>query len=96
MILIKIELVSAIHESRNKEIGRIRIVNSGITNPKRGDYIAQIMRRGTTDKVLKTVEIEGYPREAYTVWELVRRILQKAFTGELYAPPREEQGLDET
>ena len=59
------------------ELGRIHIANQG-NHPdrkKRGNYVAHIMRKGTVDKPQATVEIFDYPRLAYSVWELVRRVL---------------------
>lgn len=91
MILVKIELVSAIHPSRSRELGRIKIVNDGSGTSNRGNYIAQLMRRGTTDKVLKTTVIQNYPRNAYSVWELVRRILQAILKGDFIEEPNVEK-----
>ncbi len=78
MIIVKIELMSAI-TGKSTEIGRMHISNEGkFTDEKktRCNYIAQIMRRGTI-KPLKTTIIENYPRAAYSVWELVRRVLER-------------------
>ncbi len=57
------------------EIGRIHIANQGTGTKTRGNYVAHIMRKGTQDKPQATVEIHDYPRLAYSVWELVRRVL---------------------
>ena len=74
MLIVSIRLVSArTHEET--ELGRIHIANQGTGTQKRGNYTAQIMRRGTADKVQTTVEIYDYPRLSYSVWELVRRVL---------------------
>lgn len=94
MILVKIELVSAVDPARNREIGRIKIVNDGTGNAKCCSYIAQVMRRGTEDKVLKTVTVHRYPRLAYSVWELVRRVLQDAFRGVKYEDSAEERSKE--
>jgi hypothetical protein len=74
MILVKIELHSAV-TGKITEIGRMKIVNIGGTTT-RGNYLAHIMRRGTLTKPSKTVNIENYPRLSYSVWELVRRVLE--------------------
>lgn len=76
MIVVKIELHSAIHPSRSKEIGRMVISNDGTGTDELGSYNVELMRRGTKDKVLRQGLIQNYPRHAYTVWELVRRALQ--------------------
>lgn len=75
MILVKIELISAIHPSRNRELGRLVLTNDGLGTDKRCNYNVEMMRRGTTDKVQRRGRVENYPRHAYTVWELVRRAL---------------------
>lgn len=76
MILIKIELMSAVDEKRNREIGRMVICNDGTGHEMRSDYIVQLMRRGTRDKVLKTAEVKDYPRLSIPVWHLVARALK--------------------
>lgn len=78
MILVKIELHSAI-TGKVTELGRMQISNTGHAtkeNPKRGDYEIELMRKGTKDKVQKRGLVRDYPRESYTVWELVRRALE--------------------
>lgn len=78
MIVVKIELHSAI-TGRVTEIGRMHLSNDAVTTSvygtARGSYDVELMRRGTTNKVQKRGRVENYPRQAYTVWELVRRAL---------------------
>lgn len=83
MILIKIELISAIHPSRSRELGRLVLTNDGKGTDKRCNYKAELMRRGTKDTVLKSTTIMNYPRHAYTVWELIRRVLQELLKGDV-------------
>lgn len=75
MILITIKLVSAIDESRSREIGRMLIANDGSGTAERGDYQIRLMRRGTIDVVQKTAEVKGFPRQSTVVWALVARAL---------------------
>jgi hypothetical protein len=94
MIIVKIELVSAIHPSRSKEIGRMYIGNDDTTDgdPARGDYSAAVCRRGTTEpprpidpfgpKATRTGSVKGYPRLSYNVWRLITRALLSAFPEE--------------
>ncbi len=78
MIVIKVELWKGGYESNKEEIGRMTIANKcDSDNPKRGNYTVNLMRRGTEDSVLKTVEIKDYPRQSYTVWKLVKLALEK-------------------
>lgn len=73
MIIVKIELHSAV-TGQIFEIGRMRICNTGGTRT-RGDYSIELMRRGTTDKVLKRAEVKNHARLSYSVWVLVAKAL---------------------
>ena len=80
MIVVKVELWPLGFEENKREIGRMTITNDGSSeNPKRGNYTARVMRRGTTDKVLRETRIEDYPRHSYTIWKLVRIALDKIY-----------------
>lgn len=80
MIVIKIELWPLGFESRAREIGRMTLTNDGTSeDPKRGNYTAKVMRRGTIDKVQRTARVEDYPRQSYSIWELVRRALNTTY-----------------
>ena len=77
MIVVKVELHSAV-TGKVSEIGRMHICNDGKTtntDPSRGDYIVEIMREGTNNKVQRRGMVRDYPRLPHTVWELVRRAL---------------------
>lgn len=76
MIVVKIELHSA-RTGKVSELGRMNITNNGLASTeKRADYDVEIMRKGTTNKVQRRGLVRDYPRQAYTVWELVRRALE--------------------
>lgn len=82
MIVIRAEVHSA-RTGEIREVGRIHISNTGPAKPakrlaswKRCDYRVELMRRGTTTKVVRSGLVRDYPRMAYTVWELVRRALE--------------------
>lgn len=76
MIVVKIELHSAV-TGKTSELGRMVICNDGTAvNPKRGNYTVDLMRRGTTDKVQRRSRVEKYPRLAFSVWVLVARALK--------------------
>lgn len=97
MILVKIELISAIHPSRDRELGRMVITNTGKVDkygPRRADYNVMLMRKGTTEKVIRTSLVKDYPRIAYTVWELVRRALE-ATLGKWPIHPGRPEEFDE-
>lgn len=78
MIVVKIELHSAI-TGKITSLGQMQISNTGhLTkkNPNRGDYAVELFRKGSTTKVQRKGLVQDYPRNSYTVWELVRRALE--------------------
>lgn len=93
MIVVKIELISAIDPSRDRELGRMYIANTGESrDPKRSDYTVAVCRRGS-DKIPRPFDSSGpaptrtgtvlaYPRLAYNVWRLVARAVLSAFPEE--------------
>lgn len=93
MLIIKIELLSA-NTGKTTEIGRMHIVNNATGTYKHGNYDVEIMRRGTTNKVQRRGSVTDYPRQSYTVWELVRRALV-AGLGKWPIHPGEPEEFDE-
>jgi hypothetical protein len=93
MLVVKIELHSAI-TGKVSEIGRMHIINNGHGTHERGEYDVEIMRKETTDKVQRRGMVRDYPRQAYTVWELVRRALV-AGLGKWPVHPGEPEEFDE-
>lgn len=89
MIVVKIELWSAV-TGKVKEIGRMYIANDGSSdNPKRGDYKVKVCRKGSFDypgwddlKTTREGRVENYPRLSYNVWRLVTRALKACFPEE--------------
>lgn len=90
MIVVKVELVSAVHPSRSRELGRMYIANDDTTNgdPNRGDYTVGVCRKGETrapwdgGKMTRTGEVKDYPRLSYNMWRLIIRALKSAFPEE--------------
>jgi len=89
VIVVKIELVSAIHPSRSRELGRMYIANEGTsTDPNISDYTVGVCRKGETKapwdggRMTRTGEVKAYPRLSYNVWRLVMRALKSAFPEE--------------
>lgn len=77
MILIKIELISAVSASRSRELGRMYISNDGtLLSAERGNYEVRLMRKGTTDVVQKATRVEDYPKKSAVIWSLVARALK--------------------
>lgn len=75
MIIVKIELHSA-RTGEISEIGRMHISNDGTGSATRGNYRAELMRRGTTHTAQRFGTVTNFPRLAYSVWRLVLRALK--------------------
>ncbi len=95
MILVRIDLISAVHDSRSREIGRMYIANNetrSTLDPKLGDYDVAVCRRGTTElpkpfnedgpSPARAGKVRDYPRLAYNVWRLISRACVAAFPEE--------------
>lgn len=75
MILIKVELHSAI-TGKVTEIGRMTIANIGLSPDKtEGDYDVRLMRRGTTNIVNRTGKVFKHKRLSQSIWKLVSKAL---------------------
>lgn len=84
MIVVKLELHSAI-TGEVSEIGRTVIYNTGEhTDPTLGNYGVAVCRRGSTNwkKPQRSGTVSNYPRLSYNVWRLVARALRSAFPEE--------------
>lgn len=69
-----------------REIGRLDIHNEDTGTRARGNYVARLMRRGTTDRVQRIAEVLDYPRESLPVWCLVHRALAALFARGRFSP----------
>lgn len=75
MIVIPIQLKSAISSTRDATLGTIVIVNDGkSTNPNRGNYHVQM--RSKSGRVIRTAEIKDHARKSLPVGTLVRKALE--------------------
>jgi hypothetical protein len=75
MLVIKVEMWPGGDGMRRRELGRMKIANTGSSgDPKRGNYRVNLMRKGNKT-VQRTCRVDNYPRLSYPVWELVRRAL---------------------
>lgn len=85
MIRITVELLSAVHPSRNRVLAMMDIVNDGqerARDARRGTYIGFTYRgrdRTALEKrvVSKRAQIQGWPREDFHIWNLVARMLER-------------------
>ncbi len=100
MILVRIDLISAVDSSRSRELGRMYIANNGersTLDPKLGDYDVAVCRRGSSampqpfdedgPKPTRWGMVRDYPRLAYNVWRLIARACVAAFPEERALKP---------
>jgi hypothetical protein len=80
MIRCTLELLPGGSEKGKKHLGTILIENNVLksiqTRGKRGSYRYSLFKK-KEDVVSRQGHIESYPRESYSVWELIRRILEQ-------------------
>lgn len=75
MIVVKIELHSAV-TGRMSEIGRLLIMNTGTGSRRAGNYLVQVLRKGSPGRVQRSGRVESHPRLSASVWMLVRKALE--------------------
>jgi hypothetical protein len=81
MIIVRVELLSAI-TGKTTELARMEICNEGDSpDPKRGNYSVRTLRGRSTDALnerttQRTGKVANYPRLAVHVWNLVARALK--------------------
>lgn len=74
MIVIKVELHSAI-TGKVTELGKMHIVNDGTSkDPKIGHYLGGVLRKGTKTFTRKA-SVEGYRRLDKPIWSLITKML---------------------
>lgn len=76
MIIVTVDLISGISESRNRRLATLHIINDGTGSKTRGNYIVQAY--GPSGQKGKSGAVKDYPREAVSVLNLVHRALQEA------------------
>lgn len=89
MIVVKVELVSAV-TGQTTLLGSAIIANDATSrDPKKGSYDVKVARKpdaGDLKRVwarpLRTGRVENYPRLAFNMWRLVIRALAAAFPEE--------------
>lgn len=78
MIVVKVELHSAITGDVT-ELGRMHIANDGqrtLEDRTRGTYDGKTLVKGRPHQAARTGKVVDYPRDALSVWCLVRRMLE--------------------
>ena len=83
MIRVTVELHNA-NTGGVETLGVMDICNDGTSETiRRGNYKGRLYRRGSgTDIVQKVGAVMGFPRESFSVWRLVIRMLRDMFPEE--------------
>ena len=74
MIVVTVELESAISPDRDRLLGVLTIANDATGTATSGDYRAEL--RGADGRVLETCVVRGFPRARLLAWDLVYRALR--------------------
>jgi len=76
LIRVTIELLSA-QDGKKTTLGIMDIFNTGeSSDPRIGHYRGRLYRKGTTTKVQREGAVLNWPRQSYTVWRLLLRMLK--------------------
>lgn len=79
MIRVTVELISAIHPSRNEVLGIAEIANDGTGDLLVGNYTAKLSKRGEKVKeVWRQGRVAGFRRKAFGAWDLLFLSLRSA------------------
>jgi hypothetical protein len=75
MIVIPIQLKSAISSTRDATLGTLVIINDGTSiNPNRGNYTVQM--RSKVNRIIREAKVKDHPRKSLPVGTLVRKALE--------------------
>jgi hypothetical protein len=90
MIVVNVELKSAIHSSRDRMLGRVEIANVG-GGRTRGDYEVRVYDRG--GRHFKTASVKNWPRLQKSALRLVARAFEVAFNDRDQLEPADAPAL---
>jgi hypothetical protein len=76
MIVVTVELKSAISSSRDKLLGTLLITNDGTGSETRGNY--DVLFRGAKGGSGKSGKVSEYPRNDVAIWNLIRQACEVA------------------
>lgn len=72
MIKITVELVSAIHPSRNRLLGIAEIANDGTGSMTSGNYRVRLSKAGEkSNETWRHGSVKGFPRKRMGGWDLL-------------------------
>ena len=74
MIVVTVELKSAISHTRDRVLGVLTIANDGTGDARVGHYVAEL--KDARGRVLDTCRIRAFPRMRLLAWDLIYRALR--------------------
>ena len=75
MIVVEMQLCSAISSSRDRQLCKVKIVNDGTsTKASRGNY--DVTLYGCDGRRIRTARVENYPRNAKPAWRLLQAAME--------------------
>jgi hypothetical protein len=81
VIVVSVQLKSAIHPSRDATLGRVEIANDGTGDKDTGNYDIRVY--GKRGQLMTTARVEKFPRRAKHGLRLLTRALAAAFPNEV-------------
>lgn len=78
MLVVHFELWPNGYEFRKRNLGTVRIVNTGEGGPAAGDYAATLSVRGHPDQIWKNIYLADFPRKRLGAYDLLYRVLRLA------------------
>jgi hypothetical protein len=76
MIVVPMELKSAISASRSRSLGRLEIGNDGTGTATRGNYEVRLYSSGDRPRLIRTARVENFPRQAVPAWRLIQKAME--------------------
>jgi hypothetical protein len=77
VIVVSVELKSAIHPSRDTMLGRVEIVNDGTGSRTVGNYDVRVYDR--SGRLTKTTRVENWRRLDKSALRLIAKAIAKAY-----------------
>jgi hypothetical protein len=71
MIVVEAKLISAISPSRDATLCRVEIANDGTGTDTRRNYKVKLFSRGDQSRLIREVQLQGWPAKARPAWRLV-------------------------
>ena len=75
MIVVKADLKSAIHSSRDELLCEVHIANDGTGTGSRGNYDVRLYSRGGK-RLIRTARVENWPRNERPAWRLIQAAME--------------------